>query len=40
VNRAVHRAETNVEPMSQFAEEDMRKKRAALKDELYQMLKA
>ncbi|WP_294621669.1 DUF465 domain-containing protein [uncultured Roseovarius sp.] len=40
VNRAVHRAETNVEPVGQFAEEDMRKKRAALKDELYQMLKA
>ncbi len=40
VNRAVHRAETNVEPMSQFAEEDMRKKRAALKDEIYRMLSA
>ena len=40
VNRAVHRAETNVEPVGQFAEEDMRKKRAALKDELYQILKA
>lgn len=40
VNRAVHRAETNVEPTGQFTEEEMRKKRAALKDELYQMLKA
>ncbi|MBU2980737.1 DUF465 domain-containing protein [Lentibacter algarum] len=40
VNRAVHRAETNVEPASQFAEEDMRKKRAALKDALYQLLTA
>jgi len=40
VNRAVHRAETNVEPTGQFNEEEMRKKRAALKDELYQMLKA
>ena len=39
-NRAVHRAETNVEPTGQFNEEEMRKKRAALKDELYQMLKA
>jgi len=29
-----------VEPTSPFAEEEMRKKRAALKDELYQMLKA
>ena len=40
VNRAVHRAETNIEPSSQLAEEEMRKKRAHLKDELYQMLKA
>lgn len=40
VNRAVHRAETNVEPMDQFAEEDLRKKRAALKDEIYSMLSA
>jgi uncharacterized protein YdcH (DUF465 family) len=38
INRAVHRAETNVEPMDQFAEEDMRKKRMALKDEIYRML--
>ncbi|RFP86136.1 DUF465 domain-containing protein [Rhodobacteraceae bacterium 63075] len=40
VNRAVHRAETNVEPVGQFAEEEMRKKRAALKDEIYRMLSA
>ncbi|MGH1367600.1 MAG: YdcH family protein [Maritimibacter sp.] len=40
INRAVHRAETNVEPVDQFAEEDMRKKRSALKDELYKMLTA
>ncbi len=40
VNRAVHRAETNVEPVGQFAEEEMRKKRAALKDEIYQMITA
>ena len=38
VNRAVHRAETNVEPTDQFNEEEMRKTRAALKDELYKML--
>jgi uncharacterized protein YdcH (DUF465 family) len=38
INRAVHRAETNVEPVDQFAEEDMRKKRMALKDEIYRML--
>lgn len=40
VNRAVHRAETNVEPVSQAVETDMRKERAALKDELYRMLTA
>jgi len=35
INRAVHRAETNVEPIEELAEQDMRKKRAALKDALY-----
>ncbi|MDJ0626665.1 MAG: YdcH family protein [Rhodobacter sp.] len=40
MNRAVHRAETNVEPVDQFTEEDMRKKRMVLKDELYRMLSA
>jgi len=40
VNRAVHRAETNVEPVGETAEGEMRKKRAALKDELYGMLTA
>ncbi|MDU8946729.1 YdcH family protein [Ovoidimarina sediminis] len=40
VNRAVHRAETNVEPMDQFAEENLRKRRVSLKDELYRMLTA
>lgn len=38
INRAVHRAETNIEPTDQFTEEGMRKKRAALKDEIYRML--
>ena len=38
VNRAVHRAETNVEPVEELAEVEMRKKRAALKDEIYRML--
>ena len=38
VNRAVHRAETNVEPMEELAEVDLRKKRAALKDEIWGML--
>ncbi|MEM6577481.1 MAG: YdcH family protein [Pseudomonadota bacterium] len=40
INRAVHRAETFVEPISSVAETDMRKQRAALKDELYRMLTA
>ncbi|MGI1663090.1 YdcH family protein [Palleronia sp. KMU-117] len=40
VNGAVHRAETNVEPMSPDAETELRKTRAALKDELYRMLTA
>lgn len=34
VNRAVHRAETNVEPVEQLAEVEMRKKRSILKDEI------
>jgi uncharacterized protein YdcH (DUF465 family) len=40
INRAVHRAETNVEPIEELAEVDLRKKRAALKDEIYRMLNA
>lgn len=40
INRQVHRAETGVEPVDQFAEVEMRKRRAALKDELYRMLTA
>lgn len=35
VNRAVHRAETNVEPVDRMTETDLRKKRAALKDEIW-----
>jgi len=38
VNRAVHRAETNVEPLDSLAEQDLRKRRMHLKDELAQML--
>jgi len=38
VNRAVHRAETNVEPIAGSAETDLRKRRAILKDELYRKL--
>jgi uncharacterized protein YdcH (DUF465 family) len=40
INRTVHRAETNVEPMSPDAETDLRKRRAALKDELWALLSA
>ena len=38
VNRAVHRAETNVEPMEELAEVELRKKRALLKDQIWGML--
>lgn len=40
INRAVHRAETDVEPTDDAHMVDMRKKRAALKDEIYRMLSA
>lgn len=40
VNRAVHRAETNVEPTDQFNEEGMRKRRMQLKDQIWSMLNA
>jgi uncharacterized protein YdcH (DUF465 family) len=40
INRAVHRAETNVEPTDDLNLEVMRKKRLKLKDELYAMLTA
>ena len=39
LNRAVHRAEANIEPVEDLAEGEMRKKRAALKDEIYAYLK-
>lgn len=38
VNRAIHRAETRVETVSEEHEEDMRKRRIALKDEIFRML--
>lgn len=38
LNRAVHRAETNIEPMEELAEVELRKKRAALKDEIWGIL--
>lgn len=34
VNRAVHRAETNIEPMDQLAEVELRKQRNLLKDQI------
>ncbi|MCC0049375.1 MAG: DUF465 domain-containing protein [Rhodobiaceae bacterium] len=34
INRAIHRAETEVEPTDDFHLEDMKKQRLALKDEL------
>ena len=38
VNRAVHRAETGVEPCEELAEVEMRKRRMRLKDEIAEML--
>jgi len=38
VNRAIHAAETNVEPTDQFHEEDLRKQRMRLKDQIATML--
>jgi len=39
VNRAIHRAETTVEPISDEAETELRRKRLALKDEIARMLR-
>lgn len=39
VNRAVHRAETHVEPMDDLAMDTLRKQRMKLKDEIYAMLR-
>lgn len=38
VNRAIHRAETDIEPADDFHVAEMRKKRMQLKDEIYAML--
>ena len=40
INRAVHRAETDIEPTSDDHMEEMRKQRLHLKDQLYAMLTA
>jgi len=38
LNRTIHRAETGVEPIADFAETDMRKRRMVLKDEIAAIL--
>lgn len=38
INRAVHRAETDVEPTDDLHLADMRKQRLALKDEIWEMI--
>jgi uncharacterized protein len=38
VNRAVHRAESNLVPMEDLAVVQLRKKRAMLKDEIWRIL--
>ena len=38
INRTIHRAETGVEPVAASVETDMRKQRAALKDDIARML--
>ena len=38
INRAIHRAETLVEPVTEAFEAELRRKRMALKDEIARML--
>ncbi len=38
VNRAVHRSETNVEPMADAVEVELRRKRGQLKDQIWGIL--
>ncbi len=38
VNRAIHRIETRVEPTSEDVEEELKRQRVRLKDEIFQML--
>ena len=40
LNRKVHLAETNIKPREELSEVDLRKRRGALKDEIYAYLKA
>lgn len=39
INREIHRIETNVEPTSPVHEEELRKKRMVLKDQIAKMLR-
>lgn len=39
INRDIHRAETNIQPVEELAEQEMRKKRMVLKDEIWHILK-
>lgn len=38
INRSIHRAETNIEPIEDLVAIDLRKKRAHLKDEIWSIL--
>lgn len=40
LNRDIHRMETDIEPVSDEHQTEVRKKRMALKDEIYALLKA
>jgi len=40
INRAVHRAETDIEPTDDLHMSEMRKQRLALKDEIWSMILA
>lgn len=40
VNREIHRAETNVEPTDTLHEQEMRKQRLSLKDQIWSSLQA
>lgn len=40
VNRAVHRAETLIEPITPEAEEELRRQRLRLKDEIWAIIRA
>lgn len=40
LNRQIHRAETRVEPMSEEAEEGLRRERVQVKDEIARLLSA